>query len=221
MTPPGTRTMKVVFPRAQLHSVEAIKTDKEGNFIEIDNDTYVPPSRGKKKYKKSSHASNYNKRGPDAEGRYKTYRLIFLGNSSEEIVNDEEAYGGFSKVKDYLKAEENGMYTMHLRHFSLSQARSRVRSNVNKVDSYIKKRRQKLILKESANLPWQGILCLIFGLVGLLLTILIGQFFEEEPRRQGGPGARRSRHNSSYRSSTSSSRRPSSRKSGVQNQKKY
>ena len=212
MTPPGTRTMTVVFPRAQLHSAQMIKMDKEGNFVEIDTDKYEPP-RGKKK-KKYNHSANYNSRGPDGEGRFKTYRINFLEKSPENNDKDKVADGDFSKIKDYLRVEENDMYSMHFRHFTLSQTRTRVRSNINKVESYIKKRRQKLLLKESATLPWQGILCLVFGLVGFLLTILIGQFFDEEPRRQGGPGARRSHHKPSYRSSKSG-RRTSSRSSSV------
>ena len=109
-----------------------------------------------------------------------------------------------------------------MRHFGLSQTRMRVRSNVNKVESYIKRRRQKLLLKESATLPWQGILCLVFGLVFFLLVILLGQFFEEEPRKQGGPGSRRSynkSNSSSYRNV--SSRRTSSRSGSQYQRKKY
>jgi hypothetical protein len=62
---------------------------------------------------------------------------------------------------------------------------------VNKVDTYVKQRRDKLVLKENASLSVWGILQLIFGIFMLLLTILLGQFMEEsKPRRHGGPGAR-------------------------------
>lgn len=214
--------MTVVFPRTQLHSAQPIKIDKEGNFIEIDIDRYEPPPRkGKKKYK-----SGYNSKGPDSEGRYKTYRINLLkespkrdddGNVDGNNDKGKIADGDFSKVKYYLKEEDNGLYSLHFRHFTLSQTRMRIRSSVSKVESYIKKRRQKLLVKESATLPWQGILCLIFGLVGLLLTLLVGQFWDEPPRKQGGPGARRFRHKSSYRGSTSRRRTGS----GYEYQKKY
>lgn len=223
VTPPGTRTMTVVFPRTQLHSAQPIKTDKEGNFIEIDIERYEPPPR---KGKKKKYKSGYNSKGPDGEGRYKTYRINLLKESPErddksnvDLNNDKGKIpdGDFFKVKDYLKEEDNGLYSLHFRHFTLSQTRMRIRSSVSKVESYIKKRRQKLLVKESATLPWQGILCLIFGLVGLLLTLLVGQFWDEPPRKQGGPGARRSRHKSSYRGSTSRRRTGS----GYEYQKKY
>lgn len=206
VTPPGTKTMTVLFPRSQLRNAQAIKTDAVGNFLEIDTDKYEPPPRGGKN--KNKRPSNYNSKKPDAMGKYKTYRIKILqrvptndeGGDNRNNSIDED----FSKIKDYLSVEEDGSYTMHFRHFGLSQTRMRVRSNVNKVESYIKKRRQKLLLKESATLPWQGILCLVFGLVGVLLTLLIGQFYEEETRRQGGPGARRSYNKNSYRSTSNS-----------------
>jgi len=213
VTPPGTKTMTVVFPRSQLRIAQAIKTDADGNFLEIDTDKYEPPPRGGKNKNKYKRPSSYNSKKPDAMGKYKTYRIKFLvrdpTNDEVRDNSNNNIDGNFSKIKDYLSVEEDGGYTMHFRHFGLSQTRMRVRSNVNKVESYIKKRRQKLLLKESATLPWQGILCLVFGLVGILLTLLIGQFYEEETRRQGGPGTRRSYNKNSYRST--SNRRTSSR----------
>jgi hypothetical protein len=44
---------------------------------------------------------------------------------------------------------------------------------INKVESYVKKRRQKLLVKKSATLSWQGIMALIFGLLGVMLTLFI------------------------------------------------
>lgn len=207
ITAPGTRTKTVVFPRNQLHSAQAIKTDKKGTFISLDTDKYEPPSKRKKKKKKTN--SGWHHRGPDAEGRYKTYRVNFLKerpDDGDKRSRPDLEFTDFSEVSDYISISENDMFTLHFRHFSLSQSRMRVRSNVNKVESYVKRRRQKLIIKESANLPWQGIVCLVFGLVGVLLTLLTGQFWDEEPRRQGGPGARRSHQKSSYRNTSSSSR---------------
>jgi hypothetical protein len=221
VTPPGSKTLKAIFPRTQLHSAQAIKTDSDGNFLELDTDKYEPPARGGgKKQKKYKRPPGYNNRGPDAMGKYKTYRIkILQSDPGDPETNDGEDNnnnnnnndGDFSKVKEYMSEDvEEGMYTLHFRNFGLSQTRMRVRSNINKVESYIKKRRQKLLLKESASLPWQAILCLVFGLVGALLTLLIGQFYEEEPRRQGGPGARRSyNNNNSYRSNSNKRGTPS------------
>ena len=205
ITPPGTSTMTVVFPRDQLVSAEAIKVDEFGNFLTVDTDKYEPPERKKKKKKYKYNNPNYNSRGPDHLGRYKTYRVNFLKpNPENRASRDKLKDADFSNVKDFLTTNGDDMYSLHFRHFSLSQSRMRIRSNINKVASYVKRRRQKLLVKESANLPWQGILCLVFGLVGLLLTLLIGQFYEE-PKRQGGPGTRRSPQKP-YRSRSSGTR---------------
>jgi hypothetical protein len=193
VTPPGSRTLTVVFARTQFHSAQAIKTDKAGKFIEIDTDKYEVPKRqkGKKKYKNSQY-----QKGPDEQGRYRTYRLKFYEKSPDgmERTETDAPDGDFSILKDFLENDDNepGVKMLPMRMFGLSQTRTRVRSNINKVESYIKKRRQKLILKESATLPWQGILCLVFGLLGFLLTLLIGQFWDEPERPVRGPGARRS-----------------------------
>ncbi|KAG7357276.1 hypothetical protein IV203_001964 [Nitzschia inconspicua] len=223
LTPPGSRTITVTFARTQLHSAQAIKTDSSGNFLEIDNDKYEPPRKNKGK---SYGVNKYNKKGPDEQGRYRTYRIKFSESSPESTERTEEDApdGNFGPVKKYLNQEEDGTYSLHMRHFGLSQSRTRVRANVNKVDSYIKKRRQKLLLKENATLPWQGILCLVFGLMGFLLTLLIGQFYDETPKRQGGPGARRTGTGvKSVKNPTFvyDSGRPSKYPPGYQYQKKY
>ena len=203
----------MVFPRTQLHSAQAIKTDKSGNFLQIDTDKYEPPERKKTKKKYKNNKSNWNSKGPDALGRYRTYQVNFLKESPEDDRRDKVEDVDFSTVKDYLRITEDGMYALHFRHFYLTQSRMRSRSAINKVESYVKRRRQKLIIKESATLPWQSILCFVFGLVTTLLVLLIGQFYDEGPRRQGGPGTRRSGQRSSYRSTrsgTGMSSRPAS-----------
>ena len=221
ITPPGKKTITLVFPRTQLHGAQAIKTDKSGNFLEIDTDKYEPPERKKKKNKYKYNKSNWNSKGPDSLGRYRTFQINFLKESPEDNRRDKVEDVDFSTVKDYLRIADDGMYALHFRHFYLTQSRMRCRSAINKVDSYVQKRRQKLIIKESATLPWQSILCFVFGLVGTLLVLLIGQFYDEEPRRQGGPGARRSGQKSSYRSTNSGTRMASRPASSSRYRKNY
>lgn len=202
ITPPGTRTKTVVFPRSKLLSAQGILTDKEGNYISTDTTRFEPsePRKTKKKYKQS-RPQNWSRKGPDGEGRYATYRIKFVEDPNSKDHVD------FSEVREFFEsAPDRNMASLQFRQFTMGQSRMRIRSQVNKIESYTKKRRQKLIIKETADLPWQGILCLVFGLVGTLLTLLIGQFYDEEPRRHIGPGVRRSQQRNS---GTRMSSRPS------------
>jgi hypothetical protein len=195
LTPPGARTQTVVFSRTQLHGAQTTKVDKAGKFLSVDTSKYEPPPRGKNKKKKGYQSGAY--KGPDESGMYRSYLIKFHPQTPSHVEKTEEdiADGDFSSIQQYLdtdRSDEGGeVYVLHMRKFGLAQSRTRIRSMVNKVESYIKRRRQKLLVKESAPLPWQGLLFLIFGLLGLMLTLIIGQFFEEAPRKQGGPGARR------------------------------
>jgi hypothetical protein len=201
LTPEGRTTLSVVFPRTQLDFAEAIKSDKAGNFLSIDTSKYEPPKRDKKGKKKQQSGSY---KGPDEKGEYKSYALKFKIQTPEGVERpDDMPDSNFSEVRKFMR-EEDGKLWLGMRQFGLAQSRTRVRSSINKVDSYAKKRRQKLMLKESATLPWQGILCLIFGLLGVMLTLLIGQFWEEKPHRYGGPGSRRSSTQSSTQPKASS-----------------
>lgn len=75
-----------------------------------------------------------------------------------------------------------------MRKFNLGQTKRRTRTMKGKIDSYINLKRHQLIIKENAAVSWKGILALVFGLFLLMLTFLIGQFYEEPTTRQmGGP----------------------------------
>ena len=176
-----------MFPRTQLDNAQPIKTDKAGNFLSIDTAKYEIPARGTKNKKKKG-----TYKGPDENGEYKSFSLRFKKKTPDDVERPEGMVDSdFEPVRQYLE-EEGDLFALHMRKFGLSQSRTRVRSSINKVESYNKRRRQKLVIKESATLPWQGILCLIFGLLGTMLTLLIGQFWDETPNKYGGPGSRRS-----------------------------
>lgn len=219
VTPPGKRTMTVVFPREQLHSAQTTKVDKAGNFIAVDHSKYEPPPRGDKKSKKKGGYKSGAYKGPDDNGEYRSFMIKFHaktppsnnnkkssttggsveGGEAKPTTPEEEPTpdGDFEPLKSHLVVEtlEDGkeVYVLHMRKFGLSQSRTRIRSSISKIESYLKQRRHKLHVKESAALPWQGLLLLIFGLLGVMLTLIIGQFWEESaPRKQGGPGVRRS-----------------------------
>jgi hypothetical protein len=203
-----------VFARTQLHSAQAITAHKDGKFNSVDTAKYEPPQRDKKGKKKKGYKSGAYK-GPDENGLYRSYQIKFHPKTPSHVEKTEEDIGDgdFSSIQQYLdtdRTDEGGeVLVLNMRKFGLAQSRTRIRSMVNKVESYIKRRRQKLLVKESAPLPWQGLLFLIFGLLGLMLTLIIGQFWEETPRKQGGPGARRTSGATRTSGKSSSSSRPS------------
>jgi hypothetical protein len=194
ITPPGSRTVTLDFARAQLISAHGIKVNNEGDFLKFDTDKYLPAQRGKNK--KSKYKNSY--KGMDEYGEYRSYAIKFKASTKSgdegeaENSEDDVPDGDFATISRFLSpGETNGTYMLYMRKFGMTHSKTRVRSMINKIESYVKKRRQKLILKESVSLPWQAILCLVLGLLGLMLTLLIGQFWDEPLKKHGGPGARR------------------------------
>jgi hypothetical protein len=222
ITPTGFKTgISLHFARKQLIGTMPVKTLQDGTFVTQDaiklNQEWKERASKKGKGKKSSKhspASNTYK-GPDEHGFYLSYALLLRDKGPKnETIEDEEDVGktagsgtfseaedseadavDLSPVREYLDTtDEAGVHRLTLRKFRLSQTKRRVRTMTQKVDSYIKKRRHKLLLKENAPPSWQGILICVIGLIGVLLSFLLGQFWEEAPGSRG-PGARRQKKN--------------------------
>lgn len=205
ITPPGRGGgVEVEFARRQLIQAHAIKVDANGKFVKLDDSSPFFPSYRNKKSKgnKKTYQKDPNS-GPDKEGNYDSYHLVLQPGKSDNVNKEKEGNedweddykveeSDFEAIKDYTTVDNEGRLLISMRRFNLGQTRRRTRTMVNKVDTYVKQRRDKLVIKENASLSVWGILQLIFGIFMLLLTILLGQFMEEsKPRRHGGPGARR------------------------------
>jgi hypothetical protein len=207
ITPRGwLGTHKVQFPRHQLIKAESIKVDAEGNFVALSprlDDFVDKPRKGKKKGTTTSY------KGPDQRGHYPSYRITLrerkktetnneqTGDSvdgssvPEESMTNEIKDAALTDIKPFMKENAEGELTIIVRAFNINQSRRRVKTTVQKIDSYIKKRRHKLTVKENTPPSWQGILMLVLGIFGLLLTLLAGQFWDPSPeKRQSGPGTR-------------------------------
>ena len=210
------------FARKQLVGTLPVKTLQDGTFVTQDaiklNEEWKQRASNKKGKKGSSKhtpsSSSNTYKGPDEHGFYLSYALLLrdkeptngtmeeedegksAGTSSglvieEDIIEAQDV--DLSPVRPYLDAtDEPGVHRLTLRKFRLSQTKRRVRTMTQKVDSYIKKRRHKLLLKENAPPSWQGILLCVIGLIGVLLSFLLGQFWDEAPG-SSGPGVRRQR----------------------------
>ena len=210
ITPTGWgRKTKVTLAKSQLIGANAVKSTQDGFFVE-GTPELKQEMLSERKGKKKKGVSNY--KGPDEDGHYITYALIlrergFGGdNATEEPTEwtgerlthpDEEEPAempeqDLSPIKPYVEDMGNGQYRLVMRKFRIAQSRRRVRTMVQKVDSYIKRRRQKLVLKENAVPSVVGVVAMVISAVGFILTILIGQFWEDSAKpKNAGPGARR------------------------------
>ena len=176
-----------------------MKVTKDGTYVAMSprlDDFVDAPSKGKNKKKTTSY------KGPDKMGHYPSYQITLREALKKQPNNEQtgDSVDGSAEPEDvpltaiapFMERGEGYEYTIIIRQFGIQQSRRRVKTTVQKIDSYIKRRRHKLTTKENAPPSWQGILMLVLGLFGLLLALLIGQFWEEATpnRRQAGPGTR-------------------------------
>jgi len=98
---------------------------------------------------------------------------------------------------DFATLETEGQYMVTMRRYNVRDKRRRVSSLVNKVNLYINGTKDRLVIRENRNIVWQGIVGLVFGVFSLLLSLVLGQFFEPQKIRTRGPGSRNQFRNSS------------------------
>ena len=207
------RKVKLEIPRHQLKAVRAVKVSPSGDIREDNvnlNEEWRTVQKMKSGGKKKKNAAINSFKGPDANGNYLSYAITFKDktdftrhkNEEDDEVRAETLADLETNEKDlsaivgiFGERLENGDIRVLMRQFGLTQTHRRVRNMHSKLDSYINKRRQKLTVRETAPASWQAILLVVFGLVGFLLSILIGLFWDENEdynkKKEGGPGVRR------------------------------
>ena len=187
ITPPGFQgTRRIKVGRSQVVRSQATKVDKFGKFVENDTGSIVYRPRKSK---------DYNSRGPDANGNFESYNLILSNGkttagtdsnkdeSSAEDNDDEET--DLSELAEFVTIEDtSGHYVLSMRQYNFGQTRRRSKTMVNKIDAYIRRRRHKLLIKENAELSVIGIILIVLGMFGLLVVLLLGEFWEDT--RLGG-----------------------------------
>jgi len=164
-------TTELEFPRSQIVKADAVKVDKDHVFQRLDSGV-------------SYHNRKNKNIGPDGDGLYDSYVIVL-----RTPVDDEE--NDLTALEKFTYRDNEGNLVMPMRKYNLGRTRRRTKTMTVKVDTYVKRRRKSLVLKESAPLSWQGIVLLVLGIFLLLLTLLIGQFIEETKQPTIGPGARR------------------------------
>lgn len=197
VTPVGWGRKVKIFDvnRRQLVNAVALKTTKNGSFATDQNIVLTDSFAGK--------VSKYNKistyKGPDENGHYFSYGIILedMQTRVSDPTADEESRVPDADLKlllpymDEIRSADNGVtqYRLIPRRFGVQHHKRRVRTSVAKFEGYIKRRRQKLVVHETAPPAWQGVVLIVFGAIGLLISLMLGQF--QDPVVHRGPGVRR------------------------------
>lgn len=95
----------------------------------------------------------------------------------EENFYNLRQFIALSKGDTYLKETNEIQITMK-KHFRDTR-RGRIRSQHSRIKRYMEGKRTKVTLRESKGPSWIGILSIIFGLFSAILTVLVGQFWDE------------------------------------------
>jgi hypothetical protein len=216
ITPQGFRTtVSLHMARRQVIQSLPVKTTNDGIFLSDTGITLQEDWKGRKNKKSAKGKSSSNYKGPDENGHYLSYAIVLRdldrqdgaksnnetsntassGTADEDGDPPERDNADLKSILPYLNPTDvPGEYRLILRKFRLAQSKRRVRTMIQKIDSYIKKRRHKLVLKENAPPSWQGILICIVGLIGFCLSLLLGQFWDDPPKgHYNGPGVRRNK----------------------------
>ena len=223
--------IRMTIPRHQVIGARPAKVNPAGllvnDNVDINSEWKFQQGGGKKGKKKNKQSQNY--KGPDKDGNYLTYFVTLRDVDPAENGRNTEGVEGASVdlspiqsfavlASSYGNDEDNNPsnqnhggakeYRIVMRQHGINQTRRRVRNMVQKIDSYAKKRRHKLTVKESSSPDWRGVLMLVLGGCAFLLSLLLAIFWEDEEsqaRQPSGPGARRrDPHNDKYSKSKAS-----------------
>lgn len=209
------KQVKLTVSRSQLIQALPVRTLKDGAFVSDDKVSTDDHSRQhhNNKGKKKSKPNPNTYKGPDQEGYYVSYAVYFRDKDAMTDENNTTPNSAdipavsLTPILKYLTPvkDQEGQYRLTMSHFGNFQTRRRVRTMIQKTTSYVKRRRQKMLIKESRSPSWQGIVMVVLGIIGTLLSILLGQIWDDEDpiqrskkpvkrhnqQRPGGPGARK------------------------------
>ena len=170
---------------------QAIKVDKYNNFVAFDS------GRSPRHFAASSRqAQIQNRAGPDVDGNYDSYTIHLRPPIRNEDPEDATAeYETDLQSIDMFtsKDEDTENRVLNMRRFNLGQTKRRTSTMTGRLDSYILQRRHQVVIKENSALSFMGIMALVLGLFGILMTALVGQLWDDDPKT-GGPGTRRTTH---------------------------
>ena len=87
-----------------------------------------------------------------------------------------------SLIRLGVEPNEYNEYVFILRKYAKNKRRGSVRPQHSRLKSYLSGRRKLVTVRENKGPSWSGVFCLVFGLFTLLISIILGQFWEEDNR---------------------------------------
>jgi len=208
ISPPPNRgaKTKVKFHRDQIVRSDVVRTDVDGNVRSTEavgstSSSWADSGRGgggskKGKYGKYGKyaAGGYNGQlGPDENGLYESYVLILKereptafagdGGASATDPNSEQTTTERNLAPLFAHVEPNestGEYKVDMRMFNRGQTRRSASTMATRINAYTRNRRHKLVLRENRNVPWQGVVMIVVGILSAVLSLLLGQLWEED-----------------------------------------
>ncbi len=189
------KSTKITFPRQQLLRTQQVKTDRHGHFLREDSsqsdyhmETYTTKDENGNIIERKRSVpinSNIHSTGPDKNGDYDSYSIVLEDPASEQYKEKDESQKttlltDLKPIYPFGTKNEYGQFVFIFRQFGVAQSKRRVRTMVQKIESYVNQRRSKIVVQEETDLSWKGIVGLVIGLFGILVTILFGQLLEEE-----------------------------------------
>lgn len=140
----------------------------------------LPPEEDDEGGEEEESASKRMQRQMMAQHRTMTHDPNSLASQlAPFLLPNNDSGGGDSK------SDVSTEYLLHFRDYNVGQTRRLARSVAAKINAYAKGRRNKVTVRENRPVAWQGLLLLIFGIFSTLLSLLIGQFWEESDGLEG------------------------------------
>ena len=93
---------------------------------------------------------------------------------AEELMNNMNDLG--------LTVNEDNEYFLIMRFPVTNKRRGSVRLQHSKLKQYMEGRRKRVTIRETKAPDWKGVVSFVFGIFSVLLTCILGQFWEEDKR---------------------------------------
>merc|ERR1712032_86086 len=112
----------------------------------------------------------------------KEQNLRLTKRKNIETKPEKNTMSTLESIRNYCEEQKNGKLSLTIRKFNVATGKRRVSTQISRIMSYIKGRRNHVVLRENRNVKWQGILGLCVGVISFFLLCLLGQFVDDTKR---------------------------------------